>query len=338
MSRIIMGTTLLFCVLLVLAVPATYAQPAGPPIDQAGWAARKRTVALPNGVRLAYVELGNPAGRPLLLLHGYTDSSRVWTILAPWLAGHRILIPDQRGHGASSAPRCCYGPSDFTEDARLFLDAMHVERAAIVGHSMGSMVAQTLAAEYPERVTRIVLIGSTALVPVRRGDWIWTQVMGLREPIAGNPANAEFLRLWGPRSSPTPVDPVLTRYYEPEIAATPPHVWRGVLRSLVEVPVGRLAADVRAPVQILSGGRDELFPAEHHAALVAAYPGSEAHVFPALGHNLILERPEELGPVLARFLAQEPAAGGSAGGCGLSCAAAGQRPNGALAPLPPGMP
>lgn len=342
MNRLIAATALLFCALLVLSVPTAVAQatPAVTAIDQEGWVARKRRVVLPNGVRLAYVELGNPAGRPLLLLHGYTDSSRVWTILAPWLAGHRILIPDQRGHGASSAPRCCYGSSDFAEDARLFLDAMHVERAAVVGHSMGSMVAQTLAAEYPERVTRIVLIGSTALAPVTRGNWMWTNIMGLREPIAGNPANAEFLRLWGPRSSPTPVDPVLIRYYEPEIAATPPHVWRAVLRSLVDVPVGRLAADVRAPVQILSGGRDEIFPAEHHASLVAAYPGAEAHVFPDFGHNLIIERPAEVGPVLARFLAQERAAGGAASHCGLPCAAPGQgqRQNAGLAPLPPDMP
>ena len=337
MMRLIVATALLFCVLIVLSVPAAMAQPAAAaePIDQAGWAARKRTVALPNGVRLAYVELGNPAGRPVLLLHGFTDSSRVWTILAPWLAGHRLLIPDQRGHGASSAPRCCYSMSDFTEDARLFLDAMHVERAAVVGHSLGSMVAQTFAAEHPERVTRIVLIGSTALVPVRRGDWIWTQVMALREPIA---SNTEFLRLWGPGSSPTPVDPALVRHYEPEIAATPPHVWRAVVRGLAEIPAGRLAADVRAPVQILSGGRDELFTAEHHAALVTAYPGAEAHVFPALGHNLILERPGEVGPVLARFLARQPAADLSAGTCALSCAATGLRPDAALAPRPPAVP
>src|SRR5688572_8592543 len=74
------------------------------PIDQAGWSDRKRNVTLPNGQRLAYVEMGDPRGSPVLLLHGYTDSSRVWTILAPQLAGHRLIIPDQRGHGASDAP------------------------------------------------------------------------------------------------------------------------------------------------------------------------------------------------------------------------------------------
>ncbi len=290
----------LVCALLTLTVAVGPALAA--PIDQASWNARKRQVTLPNGVRLAYVELGDPRGTPVLLLHGYTDSSRVWTILAPQLARHRLIIPDQRGHGASDAPACCYNMHQYADDARRLLDALGIERAAVAGHSMGSMVAQVMAAEHPERVTRIALIGSTALTAVRREDWMWTQIMGLREPIAGN---AEFLRAWGPQASPTPVDAELVRWYEPEIAATRPHVWRSVLRELLDVPLGRYASEVRAPVLILSGGRDELFPAEHHRALVAAYPGAEAHVFADLGHNLILERPHEVGPVLARFLAAE---------------------------------
>ena len=277
--------------LATLAAPAVAA-----PIDQAGWNARKQQVTLPSGLRLSYVELGDPRGTPVLLLHGYTDSSRVWTILAPRLAGHRLIIPDQRGHGGSDAPACCYSMHQYADDARLLLDALGVERTAIVGHSMGSMVAQVMAAEHPERVTRIALIGSTGLAPLTRGSWMWTEIMALREPIA---TNAEFLRLWGPRSSPTPVDAEMMRWYEPEIAATPPHVWRAVLRELAAVPAARHAADVAAPVLVLSGGRDELFPAEHHRSLVEAYPGARAHVFADLGHNLILERPDEVAPMLA---------------------------------------
>lgn len=284
----------------LLAAPAAAAAATpSAPIDQSTWNARKRSVALPNGVHLRYVEMGDPSGPPVLLLHGYTDSSRVWTVLAPQLSRYRLIIPDQRGHGGSDAPACCYSTSQFADDARLLLDALDIERAAVIGHSMGSLVAQTMAAEHPGRVTRIVLFGSTALAPLTRGSWMWENIMGLREPIAGN---AEFLRAWGPRSSPTRVDPALIAWYEPEIAATAPHVWRSVLRELVDEPSARHAADVRAPVLILSGGRDELFPAEHHAALVAAYPGAQARVFPELGHNLILERPDEVGPVLVRFL------------------------------------
>lgn len=298
MSRLAIAFALLFGVLLTLAAPAV-----AQPIDQAGWTARKRQVVLPNGLRIAYVELGDPAGSPVLLLHGFTDSSRVWTMLAPRLRGHRLLIPDQRGHGGSDAPACCYAPSDFAEDARLFLDALGVRRAAVVGHSLGSMVGQVLAAEHPDRVARLVLFGSTALAPVRRGDWLWTQVAALREPIA---SNREFLRQWSYAAAPTPVDPALTRHAEREAEATPLHVWRAIPRAVLDLPMGRYASDVRAPVLILSAGRDEIFDATHHQALLRAYPGAQAHVFPDLGHNLIVERPEEVGPVLARFLADQP--------------------------------
>lgn len=268
-------------------------------IDQAGWNARKQRVRLPNGIELAYVELGDPAGRPVLLLHGVTDSSRTWTMLAPYLAGHRVIIPDQRGHGGSSAPACCYSPAHFTEDALHLLDALGIRRTAVVGHSLGSMVAQGLAADHPERVSGLALIGSTALPPVVRGNWMWEQFMALREPVA---SNTQFLRQWSLAASPTPVSPELVRYTDPEAAAVPLHVWRGVLREFAALPVGRHAADVSAPVLILSGGRDELFTAEHHRSLVAAYPTARAQVFPELGHNLIVERPHELGPVLAAFL------------------------------------
>jgi pimeloyl-ACP methyl ester carboxylesterase len=138
---------------------------------------------------------------------------------------------------------------------------------------------------------------------------MWTQVMGLRQPIA---ANAEFLRQWSPGASPTPVDPVFVRHADAEMVAVPPHVWRAVPRAFLDVPVGRYAADVRAPVLILSGGRDPLFPAEHHQSLIAAYPAAEAHIFPELGHNLIVERPEQVGPVLAAFLGRAPAGAGGA--------------------------
>ncbi|HTU11675.1 MAG TPA: alpha/beta hydrolase [Allosphingosinicella sp.] len=305
MSRVIIATALLFCVLLTLSVPPAFATPAPAaavegPVDQAGWTSRKRVAALPNGVRLAYVELGNPAGRPVLLLHGFTDSSRVWTILAPYLSDHRVLILDQRGHGGSDAPACCYGTSDFAEDARLFLDAMHVERAAVVGHSLGSFVGQALAARHPERVERLALLGSTGLPPVRRGDWLWTNVMGMTAPVA---ENRRFLGEFSTGASPTPVDPDFVRHADREMAAVPLHVWRAVARELVDLPAGRHAPDVAAPVLILSAGADPIFTAEHHAALLAAYPRATAHVFPGLGHNFPVERPAEVAPVLVRFLA-----------------------------------
>jgi pimeloyl-ACP methyl ester carboxylesterase len=228
------------------------------PVDQAGWSGRKHTIALPNGIRLAYVEMGDPKGEPLLLLHGYTDTSRSWTLVAPWLLEHRLLIPDQRGHGASDKPACCYAAADLAEDARLFLGAIGVGKAAVAGHSMGSIVAMTLAAQHPERVSRLVLIGSTALVPVRRGDWLWNNVHALAEPLD---PESPFLREWHPANQPTPVNAAFAAAAMEEMLAIPLPVWRGVVRDLAEIPAGRDAAKIRAPTLILSGGKDPLFPA-----------------------------------------------------------------------------
>ena len=120
---------------------------------QAEWADAKKTVKLANGITLAYVEMGTSDGPPMLLIHGYTDNSRSWSLLAPYLKAHRMLAIDLRGHGKSDAPQCCYDYADFANDAALFLDAMGIAKADVIGHSLGSMAAQLLAAQHPKRST-----------------------------------------------------------------------------------------------------------------------------------------------------------------------------------------
>lgn len=296
MNRIKLAFALMLCVLASLGTPALAA-----PVDQADWSSLKKEVRLSNGLKLAYVELGNPKGEPLLLLHGFTDTSRSWSLVAPYLSDYRLLIPDQRGHGAADAPRCCFSTSVYADDARQFLDVLGVERAAVVGHSMGSMIAITMAADYPERVSRIALVGSTALSPVKHGDWLYEEVMALKTPFD---PNSKFMREWHPANQPTAVDPSFAAAVMDELLAVPLHVWRGVMRELAYVPVGRHARDVRVPVLILSGGKDPIFTAEHHASLIKAFPGADAQIFPDLGHNPNWERPDAIGRAIDDFLAR----------------------------------
>lgn len=294
MTRIRVAITLLFCVFLTLGAPAVAA-----PVDQANWASLKKEVRLANGIKLAYVDAGNPNGEPLLLLHGFTDSSRSFSPMVPQLSRYRLLIPDQRGHGASDAPECCYGSAQFAYDARLFLDALKIERAAVAGHSLGSMIAISLAADHPNRVSKIVLIGSTALVPVKRGDWLYDNVAAMTGPLD---PETQFARDWHPANQPTPVDAAFADAVNADLYRIPVHVWHGVMRELAEVPVGRHAPDVKAPVLVLSGGKDPLFPAAHHHSLLKAFPQAKAQVFSDLGHNPNWERPQDVAAVIAAFL------------------------------------
>jgi pimeloyl-ACP methyl ester carboxylesterase len=161
------------------------------------------------------------------------------------------------------------------------------------------MVATGLAADHPERVSRLILIGSTALVPVKRGDWLYSAAMDLKAPLD---TSSRFLREWHPSNQPTPVDPLFAKAVEEEYLTIPLHVWRGVMRELAHVPVGRHADDVRMPVLLISGGKDPLFPADHHASLRKAFPHAKERVFQELGHNPNWERPEEVGLAMERFL------------------------------------
>src|SRR5690606_21063866 len=119
------------------------------------------TAALATGVRLHYAEAGPPDGAPVLFLPGLSDSwfssSPVLPHLPPSL---RALALSQRGHGDSERPPAGYTKADLAADVVAFLDAMGIARATVVGHSMGSAVAQRVAASYPERVARLVLAGS----------------------------------------------------------------------------------------------------------------------------------------------------------------------------------
>ena len=117
-----------------------------------------REIRLYTGVRLRYACVGPRRGRPLLLLHGYPDSwfsfSRILGLVPPdW----QLIIPDQRGHGNSERPPGGYTPEQLALDAIALLDALGIESASVVGHSMGSFVAQRIAILAPQRTNITVL-------------------------------------------------------------------------------------------------------------------------------------------------------------------------------------
>lgn len=304
MNRTRLAVTILAGVCMTLALPsyANAATHASAAVDQSVWTAKKKLVNLPNGLRVAYIEAGNPAGRPVLFLHGFTDTSRSWSLMVPHLSKYRLLMPDVRGHGGTDAPQCCYFPTQLADDARLFMDALGVRESAVVGHSGGSMAAMALAAEHPDRVTHLVLIGSTGLAPLQRGDWLLDNVERMTFPID---RNSQFMRDWHPANQPTPVDASFAEAAMREIAAIKPHVWRSFLRELVGLPVARHSPDVTADVLILSGEKDPLFTAEHHDALVKAFPQARARVFPRLGHNFHWEQPSEVAAAIRELIAEE---------------------------------
>lgn len=117
------------------------------------------SIALPDGRRLAWREAGS--GPPLVLLHGWAMSSAVFAeALAALATDFRVLAPDLRGHGASD-PADGYLLADFAADLRQWLDALGLDRFALLGWSLGGQVALTLGEEIAGRVERLLLVSTT---------------------------------------------------------------------------------------------------------------------------------------------------------------------------------
>jgi pimeloyl-ACP methyl ester carboxylesterase len=290
------GVKLLLAVGLALTAVSANAEEIAVP-SQADWSAAKKTVSLPNGVSLAYSEMGNTEGQPLLLVHGYTDNSRSWSLVAPYLTNFHIYAIDLRGHGKSSAPECCYTYADFADDVFDFLQSKKIERISVVGHSLGSLTAQLLAAQHPEKVDKLVLVSSTLNTGGGPGTWLWDNIGPLQPPID---PNGKFMMDW--YWNPNPVDQTFIKPEREESAAVPIHVWKGVLWGTTTGDLSKTASLIKAPMMIFWGDQDPLFDASHQEKLKAAFPNAQFEVFQGAGHNMFWEQPKRAAELISSFL------------------------------------
>ncbi|MGA2341940.1 MAG: alpha/beta hydrolase [Steroidobacteraceae bacterium] len=288
------------------AVRCAESAPAPLKIDLDAFDAMKKSVALPDGETLAYVEMGPTRGPAVVLIHGYTDSARDWVPLVPYLSKqfHLILV-DIRGHGASSKPECCYTRLDFAYDVKLLLDALAVQKADIVGHSLGSIIAQTFAEFWPERTRRVVLISSTGGRPPGSSEPpqfdFAAEIRKLKEPIE---ADSPFMIAWW--DSPTPVDPDFIRRQRKDAAAIPLRVWLAVLdQSLSGDNYGDLQSTLprlKAPTLLIWGSKDPIMQEPVRKTLRDALPAARVKVFDGLGHNPFWEDPPAVAAAVNGFL------------------------------------
>jgi len=289
-----------------LAAP-TAAAPPPLQIDLNAFDASKQSVALPNGMSLAYIAMGERSAPAVVLIHGYTDNARDWVPMLPYLSKrYRLILVDIRGHGQSSKPECCYTRLDFAYDVKLLLDALGVPKADIVGHSLGSIIAQTFAEYWPERTAHVVLISSTGGSPPDRKkppqfDFA-AEIRKLKEPIE---ADSPFMIAWW--DSPTPVDPDFIRRQRKDAAGIPLRVWLAVLDqalganntyAILQSTLPRL----KAPTLLIWGSKDPIMEEDMRQSLRNALPHAQVKIFDGLGHNPFWEDPRGVADVINAFL------------------------------------
>jgi pimeloyl-ACP methyl ester carboxylesterase len=260
---------------------------------------RPAVASLPTGVRLRYVEQGDSAGPPVIFLHGYTDSSFSFSRVLPLLdAVWHAYALDLRGHGDSERPAGGYALRDFAADVIAFMDERGLGRATLVGHCMGSLVAQRVALDAPRRVSGLVLASS--MTSARRIEGAGELRQGVEA--LGETVPAEFAREFQAGTVYGPLPDEFMDGVVRESLKVPARVWRATLAGLLDDDHAPHLGRIRTPTLLLWGDRDALLGRAEQDALTAALAGSELVVYPETGHSPHWERPERFARDLEAFL------------------------------------
>jgi non-heme chloroperoxidase len=260
---------------------------------------RFATARLATGPQLHYAEQGDPGGQPILLLPAYADSWFSYSRVLPVLpARYHAYAVDQRGHGDSERPACCYDIDDFAADAVAFLDAVGLQRAALVGHSGSAFTARRVAVTHPERVARLVLSGSPA------GSLPRQVAVGLQAAVGAlaDPVPADFVREFQAGAAYVPLPEAFVEGLVAESRKLPARVWRDAADGVVAFDDAADLGRIAAPTLLVWGDRDGLLPPQEQQRLAAAIPGARSQVYPETGHSPHWEHPERFAADLDAFL------------------------------------
>ena len=239
-------------------------------------------------------------GPPLLMLMGMGGSGEMWgdEFIGPLARRFRLLLPDNRGTGRTPRGEAPYTIARLAADAVAVLDAEGIDRAHVLGVSMGGMVAQEAAIRHPARVGGLVLgcttVGGRLFIPPR------SEAMG----------EIERLGLLGAPALATTPDFVarhpnrLTRLGMRALARpTPQETWRAQMAAIAAFDAsGRLGA-IAAPTLVITGDRDLIMPAENSRALARGIRGARGVNVKGAGHCFFWEAPERAAGAIVDFLA-----------------------------------
>jgi pimeloyl-ACP methyl ester carboxylesterase len=254
-----------------------------------------------NDVRMYYELLGE--GDPLLMIPGLGSTCRLWDPVAPDLAQQfSLILPDNRDVGKSAGKRPPHSLSDFASDLVELLDELQVERAHVVGISLGGVIAQSLAVEHPDRIKRLILI-STAH---RFGPYLRdiSALLGrclYRMPYALFQRTVELLGT-APKYYDEHIDEVEQKIEMVRNNHAPRSAVVTQLRCLAASEVDEAHYHITAPTLVVCGEYDAMIPNCYGQRMAQEIPGSEFRVLEGCGHNPVTEMPHVTLPLITEFL------------------------------------
>jgi pimeloyl-ACP methyl ester carboxylesterase len=254
-------------------------------------------------VKIAWERHGS--GAPLLLIHGLGYARWGWEPVLPGLAERfDVVLFDNRGIGESDAPPGPYSVAEMAADAVQVLDEAGVERAHVVGTSLGGMIAQELALAYPDRVERLVLAcatpgGPKALPMPQQTVALMAEAATLEPAVALRRFVENALAPATVAAHPELVDRIMAHRLA---TAQAPAAWAAQAAAGATFDAYDRLGSLAAPTLVQHGGEDVVVDPRNGDLLVSLLPGSRIDRFPGTGHLFFWEAPERFVASVSAFL------------------------------------
>jgi len=252
-----------------------------------------------NGIVLHHDVRGNADAPALVFSNSLGTDFRIWDEVAARLAGDfRIALYDKRGHGLSEAPPAPYTIDDHVGDLAALLDHLGIARAAVVGLSVGGLIAQGLAAARPDLVAALVLIGTAPKLGTAE---TWNARI---ETVAAKGIAAladDILPRWFTAAFRSPDNPAFAGY-RAMLARSPAEGYAGTCAALRDADLTASTRALRLPALCLVGDQDGSTPPDLVRATAALIAGAEFEVIAGAGHIPCVEQPAATAALIGDFL------------------------------------
>lgn len=264
-------------------------------------------VAFVNGINIYYEEHGH--GFPLALIAGLGHASWSYFRQVDDLArDFRVITFDNRGVGKTDKPDQDYSISMFADDTSGLLEALGIEKAHVLGASMGGYIAQTLAWSHPDIVEKLVLVstmfGGPSAVPMPAStlSFLTSRPQGTPEEIVRRGLALATSEDFVERDPDAVRKIVAFQLSCPQPGSAYLRQLAACAAFLADPSTERRLADIKAPTLVLAGRDDKVVPAENATLLAARIPGARCVIMEGAGHLMFIQRPEEFNNLLRSFL------------------------------------
>ena len=241
------------------------------------------------------------SGPPVVLIHGLGTTSDVWYSLRAVLdPDFRVITYDRSGCGLSPRRATGFSIDAWVDELVDLLDQRGVDETAVIGHSLGSMVAQRFAARYPSRTHALVLVGGEAVLTSEARKVLTERSAMIQE--SGLPAAVDAWLASVLSEDTRAANPVLAGLLRAMFLANDGASYIAQLEVLRDADVSVDDARIDCPTLLIVGDADRVTPVSWQQQIAAAIPGSRMSIVPGTAHMPMLEAPEAVGSEVRTFL------------------------------------